>query len=71
MKKILKNTLYILLAVVGYSFPIWFIIGLIPWAYMVDFNDIMYWQFVKIQFGGLIGVLISGGAMWYKWEHNI
>ena len=69
MKKILKNALYILLVIVAYSFPIWFIIGLLPIAYAFPLGGDAYWTALYIQIGGLVGAIISGGALWYKWEH--
>lgn len=57
------NFLYTLLVVVAYSFPIWFIIGVIPWSYMVEFDTELWWKLLWFQIGGLIGVIGSGIAI--------
>lgn len=57
------NLLYTLLAVVAWSYPIWFIIGVVPWAYMVEFDTELWRKLVWLQIGGLIGVIGSGVAV--------
>jgi hypothetical protein len=64
MKSLIKKNnsiLYRILNVVSYSYPIWFIIGVIPWSYMVDDYDLWY-KLLHFQIGGLIGVVVSGSA---------
>jgi hypothetical protein len=64
-----KDIFYKILVIVGYSFPIWAIIGVIPFDYIYQYNTVEWWNALYIQIGGLFGVIISIGAIWYKLEN--
>jgi len=55
----MKDLVYKLLTVISNLYPIWFVIGIFPWSFMVEVDTDLWSMLVYFQIGGLIFATLS------------